>query len=111
MSNDRQFDRQSAAYHAEVRRLDTGAIVGHLGDISIGGAMIAAEAPLVVGARLALAIELPRTARVGETVVVEAVVRWCEADLEPGLYNVGLAFADQGPAAAEAHQILQRLLS
>ncbi len=110
MSQDRKFERQPAAYHAEVRRQDTGAIVGHLADISLGGAMLTAEAPLEVGGRLALTIELPRGVRVGDSVTVDAVVCWCEADLTPGLYSIGLAFRGEGRAAAEAHHTLQRAL-
>ena len=110
MSKDREFERLPAAYHAEVRRLDTGAIVGHLADISLGGAMLTAEAPLEIGARLSLSVELPRGVRVGDSVAVDAVVCWCEADLTPGLYNVGLAFRGEGRAAAEAHHTLQRTL-
>ncbi len=110
MDRDRKFERLPAAYHAEVRRLDDGTIVGHLSDISLGGAMLITETPLEKGARLSLAVELPRGARVGDTVAVDAVVCWCEADLTPGLYSVGLAFRGEGRAAAEAHQILQRVL-
>jgi|WetSurMetagenome_2_1015567.scaffolds.fasta_scaffold1092021_1 hypothetical protein len=110
MDQEREFERLPAGYHAEVRRLDTGAIVGHLADISLGGAMLIAEAPLTVGATLALSVELPRSARIGENLAVDAVVRWCEPDLTPGLYSVGLAFRGKGPAAAEAHHTLQRML-
>jgi hypothetical protein len=111
MTMDRKYERHSAAYHAEVRRQDTGGIVGHLADISLGGAMLVTEAPLVVGVHLALSIELPRGSRVGENVAVDAVVRWCEADLAPGLFNVGLAFRGEGAAAAEVRQLLQRMLA
>lgn len=111
MSRDRQFERLPAAYHAEVRRLDTGAIIGHLADISLGGAMLISETPMEVGTQLALSVELPRGVRVvGSSVAVDAVVCWCEADLAPGLYSVGLAFRGEGRAAAEAHHTLQRAL-
>jgi hypothetical protein len=110
MSSDRRYERLPAAYHAEVRRLDTGAIVGHLADISLGGAMLIAETPLEVGTRLSLAIELPRNLQAGGNVAVDAVVCWCEADLVPGLHSVGLAFRGDGQAAAEAHHTLQRML-
>jgi hypothetical protein len=110
MSMDRKYERQPVAYHAEVRRLDTGAIVGHLADVSLGGARLSAEAPLEIGARLALSVELPRNVRLGANVAIDAVVCWCEADLAPGLYNVGLAFRGDGPAAVEAHHTLQRAL-
>ncbi len=110
MSKDRKYERLPAAYHAEVRRLDTGAIIGHLADISLGGAMLITEAPLEAGARLSLTVELPRGVRVGGSVAVDAVVCWCEADLAPGLYSVGLAFRGEGRAAAEAYHTLQRAL-
>ena len=111
MDQDREYERLPAAYHAEVRRLDTGAIVGHLADISLGGAMLIAEAPLDRRARRSRWPSSCRgAARIGENVAVDAVVRWCEADLAPGLYSVGLAFRGEGPAAAEAHHTLQRML-
>jgi len=110
MSQERRFERQHASFHAEVRRRDTGAIIGHLADISAGGIMLTAEAPLATGQRLALAVELPRQAGQGDTVPVDARVRWCEADLTPGLFSVGLEFEGDDQGAAHTRQLLQRLL-
>lgn len=106
MSQDRRFERASTSFHAEVRRRDTGAVIGHLCDISLGGAMLISETPQTVGATLALTVELPRGSRIGEYVPIEAQVRWCEPDLAPGLFSVGLAFSGGG----EAPHLLQRAL-
>ena len=106
MSQDRRFERLSTSFHAEVRSRDTGAVIGHLSDISLGGAMLVSETPQTVGTTLSLSVELPRGSRMGEHVPVEATVRWCEPDLAPGLYSLGLAFTGSG----DAPHLLQRAL-
>ncbi len=110
MSEDRKFERAHAAYHAEIRRQDSDEIVGHLADISEGGLMLTAEAPLTVGIRLDLTVELPRSAGAGEVVPVAARVRWCEADLAPGVYAAGLEFTGDAPTVAHVKEQLVRLL-
>ena len=110
MSQERKDERQPAAYHAEVRRRDTGEIIGHLADISAGGCMLTAERCVDPGTRLSLVVELPRQTGRDDSVPVEARVRWCEEDLTPGLFSVGLQFEDDDTGAAHTGQLLQRLL-
>jgi Tfp pilus assembly protein PilZ len=110
MSEDRKHERATVAYHAEVRRRDSGEIIGHLADVSEGGMMLTAEKPLQVGVRLALAVELPRQAGAGDSLPVTARVRWCEPDLAPGVYTVGLEYTGKRPTVARVGEQLVRLL-
>jgi hypothetical protein len=110
MSDHRRHERKSAAFHAEIRRRDSGEILGNLADISDGGLMLTTEQPLTVDAIIELEIELPRDSVEGTSVVVPARVRWCEPDLAPGVYAAGLEFIGDGLPSRGVYQQLRRRL-
>jgi len=111
MDERRRQERHSQVYPAEVRDGARGRIVGLVADISTGGMLVRTEAPLPLGERLRLVVELPQRGQQREQAAVEAQVRWCEPDLDPGTHVMGLAFTGKtppdGPAATALMQALR----
>jgi hypothetical protein len=111
MEDRRQWERSPASFYAEIRRGDTGQILGHLGDISIRGLLMIGSVPLTVGDRLPLQIELPRDAGPMKYLEVRAQVCWSQPDLNPDLNASGLEFLRGGTADLAVVETLRRLLS
>lgn len=65
---------------------------GHLQDLSVGGAFVAAEASPKVGTKLGLTVDMPD----GKPLVVDATVRWTKPDglgVQFGLMGVRETYA------------------
>ncbi len=111
MDERREQERHTRVYPAEVRDGARGRSLGLVADISAGGMLLRTETVLPVGERLRLIVELPRRGEQREQTAVEAQVRWCEPDLDPGTHVIGLAFTGKtppdGPAATALMQALR----
>jgi len=62
------------------------------------------------GEKLHLRLELPARQADGVEARVEAKVRWCEVDLDPGTHVVGLQFTGATPPDGALVQELVRVL-
>jgi hypothetical protein len=110
MDERRRQERHSKVFPAEVRDGARGRIVGLVADVSTGGMLVRAETPQPAGERLRLIVELPTRDGQREQVAIEAQVRWCEPDLDPGTHVIGLAFAGKTPADGPiARSLVQNL--
>jgi hypothetical protein len=110
MDDRRTTERVRAGFQAEVSRADTGALVGHLADISAGGLMLRAEQPLPDGEILPLRIELPRGSGTEPYVELTARVCWSQPDLDPAVHAVGLEFVAEPEPDRATMARLRRLL-
>jgi hypothetical protein len=110
MDERRDSERTRAGFQAEIRRADTGDVVGHLADISEGGLMLVGDRSLKVDEIVGLAIELPRDAGKASSVEIEARVCWIQPEVEPGMLAVGLEWTDPAAAASETVKRMRRLL-
>ena len=110
MDDRRRHERFSDVFRAELRDRATGLAAGLVADISSGGLLARAEAPRAPGEELDLVVVLPVQDRVAREVPIQVVVRWCEPDLAPGAYVLGLAFRGATPPDGPTAVSLIRLL-
>jgi hypothetical protein len=100
MANEsRRMRRRPVTALVEVGDTMTGQAVGHLGNLSVGGLLLVAHAPLVDDALYQLRFVVPD----GDPRELEAGahVLWREAANAPGQWWVGLRFLGLSPEARE----------
>ena len=111
MDERRRQERFTNLYPSEVRDRQTGQVVGLLADVSSGGLLLRAQSAREPGETVHVAIELPPGMQPRER-HAEARVRWCEPDIAPATFVIGLAFCGatppDGPAAMELMRALKR---
>lgn len=110
MDERRRQERFRSVSQAEVRERASQRTIGLVADVSSGGLMLHAEAPLTPGLDLELVVVLPRQNHVAREIPISARVRWCEADIAPGTHVIGLAFSGQTPPEGPDALNLLRLL-
>jgi Tfp pilus assembly protein PilZ len=68
-------------------------LIGYLGDLNMVGAMVIGDQPLDVNNKLTLSIQLPELPNSTATrMTLPARVAWCQPDLSPEYFNIGLEF-------------------
>jgi len=85
----RKLKRRHLLYYLRVYNADTGRLLGHLVDISPGGAMVMSQCRRRIGRTVALRIVLPNQPRRTEIVEFEATTRWCRRDVNPDFWDTG----------------------
>jgi hypothetical protein len=110
MDERRRQERFTHLYPSEVRDRQTDQVVGLVADASSGGLLLRAQTALTPGETLQLMVELP-PGQEPRALPAEARVRWCEPDLAPATFVIGLAFTGStrpdGPAAMELMRALK----
>jgi Tfp pilus assembly protein PilZ len=83
-------------------------LVGHLGDLTLKGAMVISERTMEEQTELTLAIELPDLPdiKVGRLALAARVV-WCQPDLSPEFFSIGFEF---NHATHEQKQVIQAII-
>lgn len=108
MQEDRRMtQRKFIMYYSRIFDAGTENLVGHLGDISIGGLMMISDEPLVVDWIYRLKLELDDDISPEPFLILTARSRWCQPDVTPQSYNTGFALEDVSP---EAQEIIQRIV-
>jgi Tfp pilus assembly protein PilZ len=75
-----------------------GNLIGYLGDLTVSGVMIISERSLKPQTEITLAIELPELPEIKPTrMSLLARVIWCQQDLSPQYFNIGLEFKEVAP--------------
>jgi len=98
MRERRKQERKSLIAYTQVFDLYGGYLLGYLGDLTLLGAMVICEKPLAKETEITLAFELPELPNIRATrMTLPARVVWCEQDLSPQFYNVGLEFKEVAP--------------
>ena len=110
MDERRLQDRHATVFQAEITDVGSGSLVGHLADISTGGMMIRTSRNMDLGHSLKLRLELPARHADGVEARVEAEVCWCEPDLAPGAFVVGVQFTGATPPDGALVNELVRVL-
>lgn len=96
----RRMPRRTVAGLIEVVDVMTEDSVGHLGNLSVGGMLLIANAPLVEDALYQLRFSLPDG---GEpSLEVGAHVLWCDSASAPGQAWAGLRFLGLSPQATRS---------
>jgi len=85
----RKLKRRHVIFYSRVFNRNTGALLGHLMDITVEGLMLISETPIETGILYHLRMDLP------EDVMAKAFLRfdvhclWCKPDINPAFYNAG----------------------
>lgn len=79
--------------YSQVFDVHGGYLLGYLGDLTNLGAMVISDAPLKAEKELTIQIQLPELEGFSdETITVPVRVAWCQQDLSPEYFNLGLEF-------------------
>ena len=97
--NQRVMRRHYLIYYLRVFDRDTGAVIGHLVDITQKGIMIIRDAPMKVGEVMKLRLRWRSSVGRLQVVDFEGECRWCRPDVNPDFYGAGFAIS----AASEEH--------
>ncbi|MEE4639167.1 MAG: PilZ domain-containing protein [Wenzhouxiangella sp.] len=106
MLDERRHVRHRPVLYLKVFDPASGALVGHLVDISERGLMLVTEEPLDKGLKMELAFTPPEESGAREPVSFQAEVRWCRPEANPELHDLGLIVIDPSPAFRHAVQQL-----
>ena len=91
----RKRDRRDFSYYMRVMNENTGELVGHLADISIGGFKLESQKPISKNTEYPLRIELSSDISDKPFIVFIANSKWCQPHLiDTTLYNVGFQIVD-----------------
>lgn len=90
MKERRRIARKYLMYYSRVFNQKTGEVLGHLVDISAGGALLLSEKPLPVGEIFSLRMELPDELGQKQFLSFEARSAWSSQDTIPEFYDTGL---------------------
>jgi hypothetical protein len=94
----RKRDRRDFSYYMRVMNENTGELVGHLADISIGGFKLESLKPISKNTEYPLRIELSSDISEKPFIVFIANSKWCQPHLiDTTLYNVGFQIVNMSP--------------
>ena len=93
MQERRKQPRKDLMSYSQVFDVHGGYLLGYLGDLTNLGAMVISDAPLKAEKELTIQIQLPELEGFSdETITVPVRVAWCQQDLSPEYFNVGMEF-------------------
>lgn len=93
MQERRKHPRKNLMSYSQVFELYEGRLIGYLGDLNVMGAMVIGDQPMEIGKKLTMAIQLPELPKINTTrMTLPARVAWCQPDLSPEYFNIGLEF-------------------
>ena len=98
MAERRKLNRRNFSYYMRMMDDRTGALVGHLTNISTGGFQLDCQKPVAANLDFNFRIELPNEVANKTFMVFSARSRWCEHDhIDPTSYNVGFQIINITP--------------
>lgn len=93
MQERRKQPRKDLMSYSQVFDLQGGKLIGYLGDLNLLGAMVIGDEPLEVNTQLTISIQLPELPGVDASRMVLPIrVAYCQKDLSPEYFNIGLEF-------------------
>lgn len=93
MQDRRKQPRKDLMSYSQVFDVHGGYLIGYLGDLNLLGAMVISDHTLKPNTELIISIQLPELEDFSEsTINLPARVAWCQQDLSPEYYNVGIEF-------------------
>lgn len=93
MQERRKQPRKDLMSYSQVYDVREGSLIGYLGDMNLGGAMVISDQSMDENADLTISIQLPELPNIKEeSMVLSTRIAWCKQDLSPEYYNVGLEF-------------------
>lgn len=93
MEERRKQPRKDLMSYSQVFDVHGGYLIGYLGDLTASGAMVISDAPIPPQRELIIQIQLPELEGFSdESITVPIRVAWCQQDLSPEYFNVGMEF-------------------
>jgi len=108
MQERRKQPRKDLMSYSQVFDVHGGYLLGYLGDLTNLGAMVISDAPLKAEKELTIQIQLPELDGFSDdTITVPVRVAWCQQDLSPEYFNVGMEFKK---LTGKQQQIIEAIL-
>jgi hypothetical protein len=85
----RKLKRRHVIFYSRVFDRNSGALLGHLMDITIEGLMLISETPLKTDLTYHLRMDLPEDVMTKAYLSFDAQCLWCKPDINPAFYNAG----------------------
>lgn len=93
MPERRKYPRKNLMSYSQVFELYEGRLIGYLGDLNMLGAMVIGDQTIEINKRMTISIQLPELPDTDATrLALPARVAWCQPDLSPEYFNIGLEF-------------------
>lgn len=93
MQERRKQPRKDLMSYSQVYDVQSGKLLGYLGDLNLIGAMVISDQSMATESTLTISIQLPELPGIKEeTIILPTRVAWCQQDLSPEYYNVGVEF-------------------
>ncbi len=93
MQERRKQPRKDLMSYSQVYDVRGGSLIGYLGDMNLLGAMVISDQSMAVNSDLTISIQLPELPSIKEeTMILPTRVAWCQQDISPEYFNVGLEF-------------------
>lgn len=106
MQERRKQPRKDLMSYSQVYDVRGGSLIGYLGDMNLLGAMVISDQSMPVNSELTISIQLPELPNIKEeNMILPTRVAWCQQDISPEYYNLGLEFkivTDKQKAIIEA---------
>jgi hypothetical protein len=106
MQERRKQPRKDLMSYSQVYDVREGSLIGYLGDMNQLGAMVISDQSMPIDAELMISIQLPELPNIREeSMILSTRVAWCQQDISPEYYNLGLEFktvTDKQKAIIEA---------
>jgi hypothetical protein len=98
MPEQRKLERREFSNYMRLMNENTGELVGHLADISIGGFRLECKAPILDDLEFLLRMDITSDVADKDHLVFTARSRWCQMDpVDPTVYNVGFQLINIAP--------------
>jgi len=97
----RRFDRKQLYFYLKVIHDSTGALAGHLGDISTEGIMLFSRESMAQKTVFRFRIKLNEEFGMEEDLVFDAESLWCEKDANPEFFIIGFRFMEMDQARTD----------
>lgn len=93
MQERRKQPRKDLMSYSQVFDVHGGYLIGYLGDLNELGAMVISDFEMKAEKELTIQVQLPELENFSdETITVPVRVAWCQQDLSPDYFNVGVEF-------------------
>jgi len=93
MQERRKQPRKELMSYSQVYDVREGFLIGYLGDMNQLGAMVISDQKMEVNSDLTISIQLPELPNFKEeNIILPTRVAWCQKDISPEYYNLGLEF-------------------
>src|SRR5512138_3204645 len=98
MAEQRKDERKKLIAFTPVYDCQRNLLLGHLGDLSMHGAMLIGKKPMDVGQQIVLSIGFPETPQFpARPAIIPSRVAWCRPEKNPQYFNVGFEFQSLDP--------------